>query len=117
VDGHRRLDVWQQARALVVAVYALTRLLPPEERFVTVTQLRRAAWSVVNNIAEGNAKLGARELRRFLDIALGSLAELDSMLVVLGDLYQLDEETRTRINTLRIDITGKIFALLRSRSR
>jgi four helix bundle protein len=117
MDGHRRLDVWQRARALVIAVYALTKLLPSDERFVTATQLRRAAWSVANNIAEGNAKLGARELRRFLDIALGSLAELDSMVVVLGDLYELDEETRTRIDALRKDITGKIFALLRSRGR
>jgi four helix bundle protein len=111
------LEVWQRARELVSAVYALTRLLPGDERHVIIPQLRRAAWSVSCNIAEGNAKLGARELRRYLDSALGSLAEIDAIVTVLGDLYRLDTEVRDRIDTLRVDITRKIFGILKAGSR
>jgi four helix bundle protein len=111
------LDAWQLARSLVGEVYALTRLLPPDERYVSTPQLRRAAWSVANNLAEGNAKLGPRELRRYLDSALGSLAEIDSMVVVLGDLYQIDAPARDRIDALRVGITRKIFGMLKSRPR
>jgi len=58
MDGHTKLPLWQAARRLVGEIYALTRELPAEERFVAVAQLRRAAWSVSNNIAEGNARRG-----------------------------------------------------------
>ena len=104
------------SRKLVGCVYALVRALPPDERFVAGPQLRRAVWSVANNVAEGNAKLGPRERRRFLDSALGSLAEIDSMVVTLGDLYVLDVKTVADIDQLRRDITGCIFGLLRRRS-
>jgi len=82
MDRHRELPVWQLSRKLVGAIYQLTRQLPQEERYVLIPQLRRAAWSVSNNVAEGNAKLGRRELRRYLDTAIGSLAEIDSMMSI-----------------------------------
>jgi four helix bundle protein len=74
----------------VQLIYRLTRQLPSEEKFVALLQIRRAAWSVHNNIAEGNAKRGRAELRRFLDTSIGSLAEIDAMLDTLGTLYDLD---------------------------
>jgi len=117
MDGHRQLPVWQDARALVCAIYALTRELPDDERFVTVPQLRRAAWSVPNNIAEGNARRGRPQLRQFLNCALGSLGELDSMAGILPDLYPLDAERIAEVDRLRIDVTRGIFRLLRSPGR
>jgi four helix bundle protein len=89
MDTHRHLRVWRDARRLVSATYRLTKLLPADERYVVVPQLRRAAWSVQDNIAEGNAKLGRREMRRFFDASIGSLAEIDSMVITLPDLYSL----------------------------
>ena len=87
MDGHRELWTRQQAQQLLKEVYRLTRALPVEERYVASSQIRRAAWSVSNNIAEGNAKRGRPEMRRFLDIAIGSLAEVDSMVAGLTSLY------------------------------
>lgn len=55
---HRRLEVWNMAGELIRLVYQLTKSLPKDERFVATPQLRRAAWSIQNNIAEGNARLG-----------------------------------------------------------
>jgi four helix bundle protein len=109
--------VWQLASRLVDEVYRLTEALPPCERFVATPQVRRAAWSVLNNIAEGNAKLGRREMRRFFDIALGSLAEVDSMVAKLAGLYRLDSNTVQTVMELRREVNAGLFALLRSRGR
>ncbi len=117
MDTHRRLPVWRLARQLVGSTYEFTRNLPRDERYLTVFQLRRAAWSVQNNIAEGNAKLGPREMRRFFDIALGSLAEIDSMVVTLPDVYTVDSQSAGAIDRLRQEITRGIFGILRSRGR
>jgi four helix bundle protein len=117
MDGHTRLPVWQDARRLVVEIYALTRGLAVEERFVVVAQMRRAAWSVSNNIAEGNARRGRAQLHQFLNCAIGSLAEVDSMVRILGDLYTIDQRRRATIDDLRIRITRGLFGLLRSSGR
>ncbi len=75
--------------------------------------MRRAAWSVHNNIAEGNAKLGYNERRRFFDIALGSMAEVDAMAVTLADLYDVEEQLLEEIDGLRAKISRGLFAMLR----
>ena len=117
MDGHRKLPVWQDARALVLEIYAVTRALAQDERFVTVLQLRRAAWSVPNNIAEGNARRGRAQLRQFLNCTLGSLGEIDSMMAVLPDLYRMDADKVAAIDRLRIDVTRGIFRLMRGPGR
>jgi four helix bundle protein len=117
MDAHRRLPVWQLASRLVDEVYDLTEALPPCEQFVATPQLRRAAWSVLNNIAEGNAKLGRREMRRFYDIAIGSLAEVDSMVAKLAGLYRIDSDMVQSVLGLRRKVNAGLFALLRSGGR
>lgn len=120
MDGHRKLAIWQDARTLVQEVYGLTRRLPAEERHVLQPQLRRAAWSVQNNIAEGNARFGMRELRRFLDIARASLAEIDSMVATLPLVHDVEDPARRhlrQIEILRERINRGIFKILRSPGR
>ncbi len=68
---------------------------------------------MLNNIAEGNAKLGHPEMRRFFDTALGSLAEIDSMLATLADLYALDSSFADGCEQLRQDINRGIFTMLK----
>lgn len=117
MNRHRDLPVWQAARRLVLEVYALTRSLPHEEQFVAITQLRRAAWSVANNIAEGNARRGRGELRQFLNVAVGSLAEIDGMVEILPDLYAVDRQSLVSIENLRREITRGLFGILRRNGR
>jgi four helix bundle protein len=80
------LRVWKRSHALVLKVYQLTRRFPPDERFGLVGQLRRAILSVPTNIAEGSKRIGRQEYARFLNIAEGSLAEVEYLLMVTCDL-------------------------------
>jgi four helix bundle protein len=80
------LKVWQQGHTLVLEIYPLTARFPAEERFGLVSQLRRAATSVPSNIAEGSKKASNADYARFLNIAEGSLAELEYLLILSRDL-------------------------------
>ncbi|MDB5902695.1 MAG: four helix bundle protein, partial [Betaproteobacteria bacterium] len=84
--NHRDLHAWQQAIELVAAIYALTSRFPDSERYGLTSQMRRAAVSVPSNIAEGAARASTRDLIRFLNIAAGSLSELDTLVAVAKKL-------------------------------
>src|SRR5690349_24004396 len=84
--AHYNLDAWRLSRQLVGAVYKLTQAFPKEEIFGLTSQMRRAAVSVPSNIAEGSARAGEREFAQFLNIAKGSLSELETQLIIASDL-------------------------------
>ncbi len=88
---YKDLLVWQKAIALVTQVYVVTRTFPREERYGLTSQIRRAAVSVPSNIAEGQARLTPGEFRQFLGVARGSLAELDTQLIIATNLGYLTE--------------------------
>jgi four helix bundle protein len=84
--GHHKLEAWKISRQLVTSVYRLTQHFPKEELFGLTTQARRAAVSIPANIAEGAARTGVREFVQFLNIARGSLSELETHLLIAVDL-------------------------------
>jgi four helix bundle protein len=87
----RDLQAWQASMDLVVSVYSLTALLPPEERYGLSAQLRRASISVPSNVAEGHAfRTKPRAYRRHVRIALGSFAELETQLELVHRLYAIE---------------------------
>jgi four helix bundle protein len=102
--------IYERALELVTEVYALTRRLPSDEAFGLVSQLRRAAVSVVLNIAEGSGASSSREFGRFLDIARRSLYEVDACLEVgvrLGLLSRgAPQAAARRVNELAAMISG-----------
>ena len=83
------LKVWQRSHALVLQVYRLTKTFPLDERYALTSQLRRAVLSVPTNIAEGSKRQTNPEYARFLNIAEGSLAETEYLLMVSRDLGYL----------------------------
>ena len=89
---HERLAAWAAAHELVLAIYGATRSFPADERYGLTSQLRRAALSIPTNIAEGAARRGAKEFKRFLNMALGSLGEVTYLLRVARDLELLGED-------------------------
>jgi four helix bundle protein len=86
INSYRDLLVWQKGMALVKQVYLMTRAFPDYERFGLIAQMRRAAVSIPSNIAEGQARQGRKEFVQFLSHAEGSLAELDTQLILTIDL-------------------------------
>lgn len=82
IRSYRDLIVWQKAIAFTEQIYRLTGRFPSTEAFGLTNQLRRAAISIPSNIAEGQARHHTKEFSQFLYIALGSLAEIDTQLVV-----------------------------------
>jgi len=89
--GHHKLEAWRISRELVRNVYLLTESFPKEEMFGLVAQMRRAAGSIPSNIAEGAARAGDREFAQFLNIARGSLSELETQLFIASDLGYMKE--------------------------
>jgi four helix bundle protein len=87
---------------------------PADERFGLVSQIRRAAVSIPTNIAEGAAKRGSGEFRRFLDIALGSQTEVRYLLRLAGDLGYLAEEERGTIMDEAEETGRLLWGLYRS---
>ena len=87
--SYRELLVWQKARVLASSVYSATQNFPAMERYGLIAQIRRAAISVVPNIAEGQGRLTRGEFIHFLGQARGSLLETDAQLLVACDLGYL----------------------------
>ena len=110
VHNFRRVLIYERALELVTEVYALTRRLPSNEAFGLVSQLRRAAVSVVLNIAEGSGASSSREFGRFLEIARRSLYEIDACLGVGVRLNLLSggarQVTANHVNELAAMISG-----------
>ena len=82
VQDYRELRVWQDAMALAEAVHVATRAFPLDERFGLTSQVRRASVSIASCIAEGNARSSTRDYLRFLSMSSGSLAEVETQLLL-----------------------------------
>lgn len=93
VQNHTDLIVWQDAMLLVEHIYTLTRTFPKEEIYGLSAQMRRAAISVPSNIAEGHTRDSLKDYLRFLSIALGSLAELKTQLILTSRLNFAAKDT------------------------
>ena len=104
---YERFDAWKMAHRLALEVYRVTDVWPLQERYGITAQIRRAALSAPTNIAEGSAKRGPRELRRYLDIALGSLSEVSYLLRFSRDREILQEADFKALDDLR-DQAGKL---------
>lgn len=97
---HKDLDAWKESIELTVLVYAVSKSFPKEEQYGLTQQIRRAVVSVPSNIAEGCARKSTKETIHFLYIALGSLAELETQIIISKRLGYLES-----IDTLQNQIT------------
>lgn len=95
VKTFRDLAIWQKGLSLAATIYKKTGLFPKDELYGLVTQMRRAAVSVPSNIAEGYRRRHAKEFQQFLNIALGSLGELETQIIISGKLNYFSAENET----------------------
>lgn len=92
-EGYRDLVAWQKAMAIAETVYQITRRFPDTEKFGLTMQLRRAAVSVPSTLAEGHARASTKEFARYVSIAMGSLAEIETQLLLSTKLGFLETDT------------------------
>ena len=109
----RNLKAWQQAKELASLSAAAIKQLPGYERYALGDQWRRAAYSVVLNLAEGNSRRGPREFRRYLDIARSSLHEIEGILELVDAFGYLEKEELRLIRIKRSNCARLVYALLR----
>jgi four helix bundle protein len=116
--SYKDLVVWQKGIALAKLIYQLTNKFPGEEKFGLVAQMRRAAASIQSNIAEGQARHKTGEFIQFISHAEGSLAELDTQLILSIELrfaraeaadvaFELISELRRMLNVLRRKLAAR----------
>ncbi|MEO6548774.1 MAG: four helix bundle protein [Ferruginibacter sp.] len=102
--SYKKLIVWQKGMLLLKAIYVLTEKLPKGEEYILKSQLRRAAVSVVSNIAEGSARKSIAERKRFYEIARSSGIEIDAQLEVAVLLNYVTDLNCEETNGLLLEI-------------
>ncbi len=103
--NHKKLDVWKESIEIVKLVYDLTQRLPKEEIYGITSQIRRAVISIPSNIAEGAARKTNKEFIYFLNVARGSLAELDTQNTIIFELYNI----KSKLLDEKIIVVGKLI--------
>lgn len=109
IKTHKDFDVWKGAMTLAKEIYKLTTNFPREETYGLVSQIRRAAVSIPSNIAEGAARNSNKEFVQSLYVSLGSLAELETQLLLSSELgFLKNEELNGSIERIRKMLLGLI---------
>jgi four helix bundle protein len=110
---YQKLIVWQEAHRLCLQIYKVTKSFPADEKFGLVNQMRRAAYSVPTNLAEGNSRRSKKDKSYFVDIAIGSLEELHYQCTLSRDLGYMNSEQFASLNS-HIGSVGYLLYKLRS---
>lgn len=108
VASYKDLKVWQLGMALAADVYQVAREFPKAETYGLCSQLQRAAVSIPSNIAEGHARDSTKEFLHPLSFALGSLAELETQILLAHQFGYLTAESKTLIS-VKTDELGKML--------
>ena len=109
--SYKNLNVYQDAKMFVVAVYKLLDSFPDTEKFALCNQIRRAAISVTSNIAEGVSRISNKEKIHFLEIAYASLMEVDSQLYVSIELGYITIEQYNIIEEFVVCVSKQLSSL------
>ena len=100
--AHKQMDIYTVSKEFVIACYSMIKILPPEERFNMVQQIRRSALSVQLNIAEGASRKSDAERKRFYEIARGSVIEIDAAVEIAAALNYIKKEEMEEFGNLLI---------------
>lgn len=109
----RNLAVWFKGHALTLKIYSLTKSFPKDEVFGLASQMRRCAYSIPSNIAEGCGRNSTPDFKRFLVIAAGSSSELEYQLFLSKDLDYISETVFKELEFQTVEIKKMIYSLIR----
>ena len=111
---HRDLDVWKKSIDLVTSIYKFTADYPKDEMYGLTSQIRRCAVSIPSNISEGSARTTKKDFSHFLAIALGSVAELETQLIISKNLNYLPDSVLNELMSELISIRRMTLGLRKS---
>lgn len=112
---HKDLEVWKKSVDFIVDLYEETKTFPKEEIYGLISQMKRAAISIPSNIAEGSRRKGNKEYIQFLYIALGSVAELDTQLLIAKKLNYINDKKYNILNGQLTEIGKMLNGLINYR--
>ena len=113
IHNFRELIAWQKAMQLTKKVYFLIKAFPDSERYGLISQIQRAVVSIPSNIAEGAGRPTQKELVHFLSFSLGSAYELETELLLAGELGYIDAEQSEQINAEVIEVQKLVYSLMK----
>ena len=113
IKSYRDLQVWQKGMQLASLVYQSSRVLPKDEQFGLISQMRRAAVSVPSNIAEGYGRRSRADYVRFLNMAMGSLYELQTQAEIASNLGFLEDAEFQPLAADAREVERMLSALIR----
>jgi four helix bundle protein len=111
INNFKELNIWKKSIELVKEIYKITEKFPNSEIYGLTSQMRRAAVSIPSNVAEGFKRRYSKEFKQFLNIAMGSSAELETQVVIARELGYLKVEVEASI-TERLDHISRMSANL-----
>ncbi|MET4081329.1 four helix bundle protein [Pedobacter sp. UYP30] len=111
MHNFKELKVWQKSIDLAVEVYKATALLPADERFGLISQMKRCSVSISSNIAEGSGRGSGPQFKHFLNISQGSAFELETQLIISNRLSLLNDEFASRLIDRVTEIQKMIYSL------
>ena len=114
VRSYRELGAWQRAMEIVLMVYDITSEFPGDERYELRSQLRRAAVSMPSNVAEGWGRGNQKVFSHHIDIALGSLCEVETQLLIAERLGYVEDKQRMRVQRQCIAVNSALRHLKKS---
>ena len=114
VQSYRDLDVWKKAMHMVKNIYIISSHFPKDELYGLTSQMRRCAVSIPSNIAEGHNRDSLRDYLRFISIARGSAAELETQLLISLDLKFINDKNYTNIDAQLDEISRMLRGLQKS---
>jgi four helix bundle protein len=117
MKSHKDLEVWKRSVAFVTEIYKITKTYPSDEKYGIVNQMRRSAVSIPSNISEGAARNHPKEYMHFLYVSLGSLAELETQLIISNNLNYINHNNFEILNKEIMEIKNMLLGLIRYLSK
>ena len=114
LKNYRDLKVWQKSYILCLALYRITKIFPKEERYGLTSQIRRSAVSIPSNIAEGYGRKTTADYLRSLYIAYGSVCELETQILLSGDLNYVNKENLKALKDDTEEVERMLKSLIKS---
>ena len=114
IKSYKDMIVWQRSIDFVTEIYGLTKMLPTEEKFGLVSQMRRSGVSISSNLAEGHGRIGKNEFKHFVSISMGSLAELETQVLICQKLDYFTQNISDKLSENLNEINKMLHGLYKS---